>query len=150
MLGQVQDPHVVTLYRLVESERGTAIIMEVADGVPLKAILAEYGALEPEAALSILKGSLLGLAAAHTVGVVHGCTGPRCGFILRDWTIVRSKDRVQQDLPLRLDADGTYRTPDTGSRLELKPTQNWSVLLDREGERGSAGVAGFEFAPGLV
>ncbi|REE97440.1 serine/threonine-protein kinase [Thermomonospora umbrina] len=71
MLGRVQDPHVARLYRLVKGDHGTAIVMEAVDGVPLKAILARYEVLEPEAALLVLKGSLLGLAAAHEVGVVH-------------------------------------------------------------------------------
>ncbi|WP_192809901.1 serine/threonine-protein kinase [Actinomadura rudentiformis] len=71
MLGQVRDPHVAKLYRLVEADEGVAIIMEAVEGVPFKTILERYGTLEPEAALTVLKGSLLGLAAAHAVGVVH-------------------------------------------------------------------------------
>ncbi|GAA0598076.1 serine/threonine-protein kinase [Actinomadura livida] len=71
MLGRVASPHVARLYRLVENERGIAIVMEVVDGVPLTRVLGHHGTLEPEAALTVLKGSLRGLAAAHEVGVVH-------------------------------------------------------------------------------
>ncbi|MEV4677996.1 serine/threonine-protein kinase [Actinomadura sp. NPDC049382] len=71
MLGRVDDPHVARLYRLVEHEHGTALIMEAVEGVSLKRVLAEHGALGPEAALLVLKGSLRGLAAAHAAGVVH-------------------------------------------------------------------------------
>ncbi|GAA3973077.1 hypothetical protein GCM10023085_64410 [Actinomadura viridis] len=71
MLGTVTDPHVARLYRLVDSEHGVAIVMEAVDGVSFKEILARHGTLAPEAALTVLKGSLLGLAAAHAVGVVH-------------------------------------------------------------------------------
>jgi len=71
MLGQVDNPHVARLYRLVEGEHGVAIIMEAVEGVSFREILQRYGTLEPEAALTVLKGSLLGLAAAHAVGVVH-------------------------------------------------------------------------------
>ncbi|MGK5557153.1 serine/threonine-protein kinase [Actinomadura kijaniata] len=71
MLARADSPHVARLYRLVESEDGAAIIMEAVDGVPLKTVLERQGALAPEAALSVLKGSLLGLAAAHALGVVH-------------------------------------------------------------------------------
>jgi serine/threonine protein kinase len=45
--------------------------MEAIDGVSLRKLLDERGSLEPEAALAVLKGSLLGLGAAHSVGVVH-------------------------------------------------------------------------------
>ncbi|MFD0905949.1 serine/threonine-protein kinase, partial [Actinomadura sediminis] len=71
LLGRVVDPHVARLYRLVESAHGAAIVMEAVDGVPLKRVLAEHGSLTPEQALTVLKGSLTGLAAAHAVGVVH-------------------------------------------------------------------------------
>jgi hypothetical protein len=71
MLGQVDNPHVAKLYRLVESEQGVAIIMEAVEGVSFKEILQRYGTLEPEAALTVLKGSLVGLAAAHAIGVIH-------------------------------------------------------------------------------
>ncbi|WP_207939235.1 serine/threonine-protein kinase, partial [Actinomadura darangshiensis] len=71
MLGQANSPHVARLFRLVEGPDTAAIIMEAVDGVSLKDVLERHGALGPEAALTVLKGSLLGLAAAHAVGVVH-------------------------------------------------------------------------------
>ncbi|MDL4772558.1 serine/threonine-protein kinase [Actinomadura xylanilytica] len=71
LLGQVADPHVARLYRLVESEHGAAIVMEAVDGVSLRRVLAERGSLTPEQSLLVLKGSLAGLAAAHAAGVVH-------------------------------------------------------------------------------
>ncbi|MWK36924.1 protein kinase [Actinomadura sp. J1-007] len=71
VLGRITDPHVSRLYRFVSGEHGAAIVMEAVNGVSLKAILAEHGELAPEAALVVLKGSLLGLKAAHALGVVH-------------------------------------------------------------------------------
>ncbi|MBO2460465.1 serine/threonine-protein kinase [Actinomadura violacea] len=71
MLGQAGSPHVARLFQLVEGPDGAAIIMEAVDGVSLKELLGRRGALGPEASLSVLKGSLLGLAAAHALGVVH-------------------------------------------------------------------------------
>ena len=67
----LDDPHVVRLYEYVESPAGAAIVMELVDGVSLRQILARQGATTPEAALVVLQGSLLGLAAAHRRGVVH-------------------------------------------------------------------------------
>ena len=71
VLASVEDPHVVRLYEYVESPSGAAIVMELVDGVSLRQILARQGATTPEAALVVLQGSLLGLAAAHARGVVH-------------------------------------------------------------------------------
>ncbi|MBT2444043.1 serine/threonine protein kinase, partial [Streptomyces sp. ISL-36] len=71
LLGGLDTPHVVGFYEYVEAPRGAAIVMELVDGVALRALLSREGATGPEAALVVLKGSLLGLAAAHRTGVVH-------------------------------------------------------------------------------
>ena len=71
VLAGLDDPHVVRLFEYVESPSGAAIVMELVDGVSLRQILARQGATTPEAALVVLRGSLLGLAAAHARGVVH-------------------------------------------------------------------------------
>ncbi|MCW2942755.1 MAG: hypothetical protein JWN00_5740 [Actinomycetia bacterium] len=72
LLRAVDDPHVARLYDYVEQPgEGAALLMEAVDGVSLRVVLDERGALTPEASLVILKGSLLGLAAAHARGVVH-------------------------------------------------------------------------------
>jgi eukaryotic-like serine/threonine-protein kinase len=76
-LGALNDPHVVRLYEYVESAAGAAIVMELVDGVTLWDILSRQGPTTPEAALVVLYGSLLGLAAAHARGVVHRDFKPR-------------------------------------------------------------------------
>ncbi|WP_418961116.1 serine/threonine-protein kinase [Streptomyces tritici] len=71
LLGALHSPYVVGFYEYVEAPGGAAIVMELVDGVPLRALIAQEGATGPEAALVVLKGSLLGLADAHRAGVVH-------------------------------------------------------------------------------
>ncbi|UUN25085.1 serine/threonine-protein kinase [Streptomyces sp. FIT100] len=71
LLGGLDTPHVVRLYEYVEAPDGAAIVMELVDGVALRALLVREGRTGPESALVVLKGSLLGLAAAHRAGVVH-------------------------------------------------------------------------------
>src|SRR5579859_2456779 len=71
VLASVADPNVVRLYEYVQSPAGAAIVMELIDGVSLREILARQGKTTAEAALVVLQGSLLGLAAAHRRGVVH-------------------------------------------------------------------------------
>ncbi|MEV0535691.1 serine/threonine-protein kinase [Kitasatospora sp. NPDC050463] len=71
VLAAIDSPHVTRLYEYVEGERGAAIVMELVDGIALRDLLRAEGATTPEAALVVLKGSLLGLAAAHEAGVVH-------------------------------------------------------------------------------
>lgn len=71
LLGSLSSPHVAGLYEYIEATNGAAIVMELVEGVSLRTLLARRGPLTPEAALVVLKGSLLGLADAHRVGVVH-------------------------------------------------------------------------------
>ncbi|MFI0352416.1 protein kinase [Actinomadura sp. 9N407] len=75
-LSQLEDPNVVDFYELVESPEGTAIVMERVDGFGLRRLIATQGSTGPLAALAILSGTLLGLAAAHGKGVVHGALRP--------------------------------------------------------------------------
>ncbi|MET8453401.1 protein kinase [Streptomyces sp. NPDC005209] len=71
LLAGLDSPYVAGLYEYVEATIGAAIVMELVDGASLRTLLARRGPLSPEAALVVLKGSLLGLADAHRVGVVH-------------------------------------------------------------------------------
>ena len=72
LLRRIVDPHVARLFYYVESPQGAAIVLEAVSGRSLRRVLDDQaGPLEPEAALALMKGSLLGLAAAHGVGVVH-------------------------------------------------------------------------------
>ena len=71
VLASLDDSNVVRLYEYVESPAGAAIVMELVDGVSLREILSHQAQTTAEAALVVLHGSLLGLAAAHARGVVH-------------------------------------------------------------------------------
>jgi hypothetical protein len=70
-LTRVANPHVARLYQYVEGPGGAAIVMEAVEGASLRRLLERNRVLDVEAALTVLKGSLLGLAAAHSAGVVH-------------------------------------------------------------------------------
>ncbi|MFJ4407119.1 protein kinase [Streptomyces sp. NPDC088910] len=71
LLGGLHSPYIARFYEYVEDGGNAAIVMELVDGIALHALLRQEGATDPEPALAVLKGSLLGLAAAHAAGVVH-------------------------------------------------------------------------------
>jgi tRNA A-37 threonylcarbamoyl transferase component Bud32 len=72
LLQSLADPHVVRLLDYAEEPgHGAAIVMELVDGVSLHEMITRQGPTGAESALLVLKGSLLGLAAAHALGIVH-------------------------------------------------------------------------------
>ncbi|WP_344658799.1 serine/threonine-protein kinase [Catenulispora subtropica] len=70
-LARLQDPHIVRILDYAESRDGAAIVMEPVSGPTLRGLLVSRGPCPPEVALTVLRGSLLGLGAAHANGVVH-------------------------------------------------------------------------------
>ncbi|ROO83105.1 serine/threonine-protein kinase [Actinocorallia herbida] len=71
-LASLDDPHVAKVHQVLDGPgEEAAIVMEAVEGHSLRAVLDKHGHLEPVAALYVLKGSLLGLGAAHAAGIVH-------------------------------------------------------------------------------
>ena len=82
-LTRVDVPSAARVYDFVEQPgAGAAVVMELISGITLAALIERRGPLPPEAALTVLKGMLLGLAAVHRLGFGHGDCKP--GNVLVD------------------------------------------------------------------
>ncbi|WP_264936045.1 serine/threonine-protein kinase [Streptomyces sp. A012304] len=115
LLGGVRSPHVVRLYEYVEATRGAAIVMELVDGVSLRTLLAREGRLAPEAALVVLRGSLLGLADAHRAGVVHRDYKPE--------NVLVSPEGVSKLVDFGIAVDAGVRAGVAGTPAYMAPEQ---------------------------
>lgn len=82
-LTRVDVPSAARVYDFAEQPgQGAAVVMELISGITLAALIERRGPLHPEAALTVLKGILLGLAAVHRLGFGHGDCKP--GNVLVD------------------------------------------------------------------
>ncbi|MEO5875165.1 MAG: serine/threonine-protein kinase [Streptosporangiaceae bacterium] len=105
-LSQLEDDNLVQVYELVEDGGEAAVVGEFVEGVPLRRLL--IGPIEPEAAVVLLSDCLLGLAAAHAKGVVHGHCTP-------DQTLVTPAGKVKlTDLGLAVSTGRGFPTGDPG------------------------------------
>ncbi|MFF4979115.1 protein kinase [Streptomyces sp. NPDC001046] len=123
LLAGLDSPHVAGLYEYVESPDGAAIVMELVDGVSLRALLKRQGPLEPEAALTVLKGSLLGLADAHRVGVVHRDYKPENVLVVPDGTSTLVDFGIAVDAGTSAGVAGTpaYMSPEQWTGAPASP-----------------------------
>jgi serine/threonine-protein kinase len=89
-LSRLEDPNLVLFYEYAESpDGGVAIVTEYVEGISLRRLLAasEGRGVGPTAALSVLSGSLLALAALHGAGLAHGVYKPENVLINANGTI---------------------------------------------------------------
>jgi serine/threonine-protein kinase len=84
-LTRVDVPSAARVYDFAEEPgAGAAVVMELVSGITLAALIERRGPLQPDAALTVLKGMLVGLAAVHRLGFGHGDCKP--GNVLVDET----------------------------------------------------------------
>ncbi|MEU5633198.1 protein kinase [Streptomyces rishiriensis] len=123
LLGGLESSYVAELYEYVESPDGAAIVMELVDGVSLRTLLTRAAPLDPEAALVVLKGSLLGLADAHRLGVVHRDYKPENVLVVPDGSSRLVDFGIAVDVGASAGAAGTpsYMAPEQWTGAPASP-----------------------------
>ncbi|MGI5287609.1 protein kinase domain-containing protein [Nonomuraea polychroma] len=124
LLTTLRDPHIATMWEYIQDAGGACIVMELVNGVSLRALLREHGATEPEAALVVLKGSLLGLARAHTLGLVHRDYKPE-NVMVRDDGISKLVDfgiAVRRGTVARPEGTPPYMAPELWEGRPASPS----------------------------
>ncbi len=114
MLDRIEHPNVAQVYEFVEGPGTAAVVTELVEGVSLRTLLDRSGALDPESALYIMKGTLLGLGEAHGRGVVHRDVNPE--------NVIIDPDGVIKLVGIGIAAP-VARTTATGTARYLSPEQ---------------------------
>ncbi|MBN6053665.1 protein kinase, partial [Nonomuraea sp. RK-328] len=123
LLVTLRDPHIATMWEYVQDHDGAAIVMELVNGVSLRALLRENGTTGPEAALTVLKGSLLGLARAHRLRLVHKDYKPE-NVIVRDDGMSKLVDfgiAVREGSATRPEGTPPYMAPELWAGAPASP-----------------------------
>ncbi|HEY2792578.1 MAG TPA: serine/threonine-protein kinase, partial [Micromonosporaceae bacterium] len=122
-LVHIDNPHLGLIYEYVEGTDTAAVVMEFIDGVSLRAMLSG-GALDPQPALYIFKGILLGLTDLHGKGIPHGDLRPE-NVMIDNNSMAKVVDvgiaaNVTRKAPVP--GDARYRAPEMWSGERPSPT----------------------------
>lgn len=76
VLAELDHPHIIRVVEVVQDGEGVAIVMELAAGGSLDAVLAERGRLPPGEMVAVAVPIADALSSAHRRGIVHGDVKP--------------------------------------------------------------------------
>jgi len=84
-LGKLKHPNIVDVINAGATPDGVPYyVMELLNGETVRERLARQGQIPPDQAVRIAQATLVGLAAAHAIGVIHRDVKPANVFLTRD------------------------------------------------------------------
>lgn len=146
-MARVASPHIVRVMALRETEEGLFIVMEFVDGGDLHARMAD-GPIAWDAFWPLLRQMLLGLEAAHAVGIVHRDIKPRNVLLTRDGTVKLTDFGLAR---LTADGEATVTQAVAGTLAYMSPEQVRSLpTLDGRSDLFSLGLLAYEALAGRL
>ena len=79
--AKLNHPSIVMIYDTTGDEEMEAIVMELIEGMPLRAYLDEVGTMSPTKTLNVLSQVVDALQHAHQQGIIHGDLNPENIFL---------------------------------------------------------------------
>jgi hypothetical protein len=142
-MARLNHPNCVRVFDFFEQDGNSYLVSEFVDGASLREVLQEAKELTPQQALGVLKGALMGLGHAHSLGLVHRDIKPenllcdRQGTSkLADFGLATFKDSLPQQ--------GLSQ----GSPLYMSPEQVKGEPVDQRADIYGCGCVLFELLTG--
>ena len=148
-MAALNDPHIIQIYFIGETEGQPYFAMEFVEGESLSTFLKREGRMSPEAAARAIYQTALGLATAHDKGVVHRDIKPgnlmlnaRGHIKIADFGIAYSTT----DLSKKLTSTGEF----VGTPGYLSPEVCTGQPVDIRSDIFSLGIVFFELLTGRM
>jgi tRNA A-37 threonylcarbamoyl transferase component Bud32 len=147
-LARLQDPHIVSIFSLLETPDGICIVMEYVKGLTLAKLLQPEVALPVPRVIAIFKQLLMALAHAHKEGVIHRDIKP-ANIIVGDEDRIKVADfglaKVKQEFAV------TATKGTAGTLYYMSPEQFRGLKeVDNRGDIYSAGMTMYECLAGKL
>jgi len=144
-LAKLDDPHIVTIFALRETEIGLLMVMEFVDGITLAEML-RPGPIPSEKTLPMIKQILTALGHAHQVGIIHRDIKPSNVMITRAGEVKVTDFGLAK---IQRGAETTITLFTVGTLLYMSPEQvKNSAQVDRRSDIFSLGMTFYEMLAG--
>ena len=135
LAAQLNHPHVVAIFDLVEEDDQHWLVMEYVEGTNLSELVAANGALSPAEIAPLVAQAADALAAAHGAGIVHRDVKPSNILVTPDGTVKLTDfgiARTQADAALTqtglVTGSPAYLAPEVASgQIATEASDIWSL-----------------------
>ena len=141
----LSHPNIVNIYDVGEDSGLYYIVMELVEGITLKAYIEKKGRLEVKESVSIAIQVSQGIRAAHTHHIIHRDIKPQNIIISKD-----GKVKVTDFGIARVSSTQTINSNTMGSVHYISPEQARGGYVDERGDIYSLGISLYEMITGKV
>jgi hypothetical protein len=143
VMARLDSPHCVRAIDMIENAQGAYLVQELVLGSSLEGVLTSAGKLSAEQALGVVRGSLTGLAYAHSLDLVHRDIKPA--------NILVDLDGVSRLADFGLTAPAGQAAPgglSLGTAAYMSPEQVEGGIVGRAADIYASGVLLYELLAG--
>ncbi|MCD6380344.1 protein kinase [bacterium] len=144
-LATLDHQNIVSIIDYGEDKNAYFIVMQYIDGISLRDVISEVGALPLEISLGIIEQVINGISYAHQKGIIHRDIKPGNILINKDGTVKIADfglSRFQDDTTL------TRTGVSLGSPHYMAPEQLTDEIIDNQADIYSTGLVLFEMLTG--